>query len=80
MTDNSTPYQMKTLEFTKMLQEHANTLMEVAGASSEAEVDRREGDLKQAIAKLKSLASGVQALRSTAGLSKWAEPSPRWKG
>ena len=68
VTDNSTPYQMKTLEFTKMLQEHANTLMEVAGASSEAEVDRREGDLKQAIVKLKSLASGVQALRSTAGV------------
>jgi signal transduction histidine kinase/DNA-binding response OmpR family regulator/HPt (histidine-containing phosphotransfer) domain-containing protein len=66
VTDNSTPYQLKTLEFTKKLQEHANGLMEVASASTAAEVDRKEDDLKRSITALRSLSSELQRLRPTA--------------
>ena len=67
VTDNSTPYQLKTLEFTKTLQEHANALMEVASASSGAEVTGTESGLRQGISKLKLLSSAVRSLKATPG-------------
>ncbi len=70
VTDSSTPYQLKTLEFTKKLQEHANGLMETASASTVTEVERKEGDLKRSITALRSLSSELQRLKpAAAGMS-----------
>ncbi len=67
VTDRSTPYQLKTLEFTKALQEHTNGLMEVANASVAADVDRKEGDLKEGIIKLRALSSEIQSFKVASG-------------
>lgn len=69
VTDSSTPYQLRTLEFTKSLQEHAASLLEVASASELSGVFRKEADLDRGLTELKRLSSQIQLLRKSMPLA-----------
>jgi methyl-accepting chemotaxis protein len=62
VTDNSTPYQLKTLELTKTLQEHVTLLFAAMGASTEEELRNKEEDLQITLQKLQLLVPEIQSL------------------
>jgi two-component system, sensor histidine kinase and response regulator len=67
VTESSTPGQLKTVEFTKTLQEHATLLSLTTGVSTESEVSENERELGRTLAELRGIASqpgSLKALRS----------------
>jgi signal transduction histidine kinase/CheY-like chemotaxis protein/HPt (histidine-containing phosphotransfer) domain-containing protein len=69
VTDNSTPYQLKTLEFTKVLQEHAAALLAAGNASGQAELAGKERELKATLGRLRVLTTEIGALNRTTGVA-----------
>ncbi|MGD0231815.1 MAG: response regulator [Syntrophorhabdales bacterium] len=68
VTDNSTPYQLKTLEFTKTLQEHAAVLQTVSNATGLAGLTGKERELKQSLGRLRTLTTEIGSLRTSPGI------------
>ncbi len=69
VTDDSTPYQLKTLEFTKLLQEHAAALLAAGNASGQAELAGKERELKATLGSLRVLTAEIGALNRRPGIA-----------
>jgi signal transduction histidine kinase/DNA-binding response OmpR family regulator/HPt (histidine-containing phosphotransfer) domain-containing protein len=65
VTENSTPRQLTTLEFTKTLQEHSALLSVAMSAATEPEISGREQELGRTLLRLKLIASRMRPLRRT---------------
>jgi signal transduction histidine kinase/DNA-binding response OmpR family regulator/HPt (histidine-containing phosphotransfer) domain-containing protein len=65
VTENSTPRQLTTLEFTKTLQEHSALLSVAMSAAAEPEISERERELGRTLLKLKLIASRMRPLQTT---------------
>ena len=63
LTTRSTPFQVKTLELTKALQEHAVTLFAVSSAASDAQLDRARLDAEETLKTIDRAAAEVQVLK-----------------
>ncbi len=68
VTDSSTPYQLKTLEFTKVLQEHAAALLAAGNAHGQEELAGKERELGRTLGGLRGLTSEIGELNRTAGI------------
>ncbi len=65
VTENSTPRQLTTLEFTKTLQEHSALLSVAMSAATESEISGREQELGRTLLKLKLIASRMRPFQTT---------------
>ena len=64
VTENSTPRQLTTLEFTKTLQEHSALLSVAMSAATEPEISGREQELGRTLSRLKLIASRMRPLQT----------------
>ena len=64
VTENSTPRQITTIEFTKTLQEHSALLSVAMSAATEPELSEREGQLGRTLAKARLIASEMGPLQT----------------
>ncbi|RNC69173.1 MAG: methyl-accepting chemotaxis protein [Desulfuromonadales bacterium] len=72
LTERSTPYQLRTIEMQRGLQEHTANLLKVAIASSTAEFSTVLGEADKSLAEVKKAADALAALKgeSATGLDK----------
>jgi methyl-accepting chemotaxis protein len=63
LTEKSTPYQLKTIEFQRALQEHTSNLIKLATATSQADFSAVKGESEKTLAEIKTVATELASFK-----------------
>lgn len=64
LTEKSTPYQLKTIELQRAVQEHTSNLLKLAAATSVQDLAAARGDLDKTLADVKALTTELQSFKA----------------
>ncbi len=65
LTEKSTPYQLKTIELQRAVQEHTSNLLKLAAATSAQELTTARGELDKTLADVKGLSTELASFKGT---------------
>jgi methyl-accepting chemotaxis protein len=65
LTEKSTPYQLKTIELQRAVQEHTSNLLKVAAATTPQELSTARGELDKTLVEVKNLSSELATFKGS---------------
>jgi len=67
LTEQSTPYQLKTIDLQRALQEHTSSLIKLATATSMADYNATKNDAEKTLAEIKTVSNDLAGFKSSNG-------------
>ncbi|GAB7028440.1 methyl-accepting chemotaxis protein [Geotalea toluenoxydans] len=65
LTEKSTPYQLKTIELQRAVQEHTSNLLKLAAATTAQELTAARGELEKTLADVKNLSTELSSFKGS---------------